>query len=126
MSNTFDWVEIRTRDIARAGDFYENVFSWRVVDRETADGSDYWIVDTGDEPRVENLRRAGIWLTPEGRGVGVVVYVVVEDIDAVLARVGEFGGESLGPKVGEGRAFKAYFRDPDGNLFGLWEEGSSE
>ncbi len=122
MANTFDWVEIRTRDTEKAAKFYEDLFGWKVVRRETADGSDYWIFDTGDEPRVENLRRGAMWLRPDNDDLGVVVYVVVEDIEVVLQKVVDLGGEIVLPKTPQGPAFKAYFTDPDGNLFGLWQE----
>jgi hypothetical protein len=122
MANTFDWIEIGIRDIEKAAEFFEELFGWEVVRRETADGSDYWIFDTGDEPRTENLRRGGLCLRPDGAALGVVVYVVVEDIDAVLGRVATLGGEVVVPRTPEGAASKAYFRDPDGNLFGLWQE----
>ncbi len=122
MANTFDWVEIRTRDTQKAAKFYEDLFGWKVVCRETADGSDYWIFDTGDEPRVENLRRGAMWLRPDNDDLGVVVYVVVEDIEVVLQKVVDLGGEIVLPKTPQGTAFKAYFTNPDGNLFGLWEE----
>ena len=122
MANTFDWVEIRTRDTEKASKFFENLFGWEVVRRETADGSDYWIFDTGDEPRIENIRRGAIWLRPDDANLGVVVYVVVEDIETVLHKVIELGGEVVLPKTPEGPAFKAYIADPDGNLFGLWQE----
>jgi len=122
MANTFDWVEIRTRDTGKAAKFYEDLFGWKVVRRETAEGSDYWIFDTGDEPRVENLRRGAMWLRPNSGDLGVVVYVVVEDIEAVLQKVVDLGGEVVLPGTPQGPAFKAYFTDPDGNLFGLWQE----
>ncbi len=122
MANTFDWVEIRTRDTERATEFYENLFGWKVVRRETAEGSDYWIFDTGDEPRIENIRRGGMWLRRDDANVGVVVYVLVEDIETVLKRVTDLGGEVVVPKTPQGPAFKAYFTDPDGTLFGLWQE----
>ena len=50
--NTFDWIEIRTRDVQRAAAFYGTLFGWKVVRRETAEGSDYWVFDMGDEPRM--------------------------------------------------------------------------
>lgn len=59
-SNTFDWVEIRTGNIKKAAKFYENLFVWKIIQKETAEESDVWIFDTGGKPRVENLRRGGI------------------------------------------------------------------
>lgn len=55
MANTFDWVEIRVQDTERTAAFYEDLFGWQIIRKETAGGSDYWIFDTGDEPRLENL-----------------------------------------------------------------------
>jgi len=118
----FDWLDIRTRDVQRAAAFYESLFGWQVVRKETADGSSYWILDTGNVPRVENLRRGGLWLRPDDADLGLVVYVAVEDVDAVLQRAIELGGALVSPKTTQGSAFKAYFEDPDGNLFGLWQE----
>jgi predicted enzyme related to lactoylglutathione lyase len=122
MPNTFDWVEIRTRDTEKASRFYESLFGWEVVRKETTEGSDYWIFDTGDEPRVQNIRRGAMWLRPDDANLGVVVYVIVKDIEAVLQKVTDLGGEVILPKTRQGPAFRAYFRDPDGNLFGLWQE----
>lgn len=123
MSNTFDWIEIRTRDVAETADFYESLFGWKIIAKETAEGFDVWIFDTAGEPRLQNLRRGGIWLRPEGEPLGVVVYIVVEDIEAILKKVTELGGKVITPKIPQGPAFfRAYFTDPSGNLFGLWEE----
>jgi predicted enzyme related to lactoylglutathione lyase len=122
LANTFDWIEIRTRDIEAIARFYENLFGWRIIDKETADGFAVWLFDTGSEPRIGNLRRGGIWLRPQDEPLGVVVYIVVDDIEAILKKVTELGGKVVGPKTPQGRSYRAYFSDPSGNVFGLWEE----
>jgi len=61
MSNAFDRIEIRTNDIEKTARFFESLFGWKITEKETADGFDVWIFDTGDEPRLQNLRRGGIW-----------------------------------------------------------------
>jgi predicted enzyme related to lactoylglutathione lyase len=126
MGNTFDWIEIRTGDIEKTADFYENLFGWEVMRKETTEGLDYWIFDTGDKPRIENIRRGAYWLRPAGEDHGIVVYIVVDDIEAVLRKVISLGGEVLVPKTLQGPAFRAYFTDPDGNCIGLWEERSPD
>lgn len=123
MANTFDWIEIRTSDMETTATFYESLFGWKTTDKETADGSDVWIFDTGGEPRVQNLRRGGIWLRPKGGPLGVVVYVVVNDIEATLKRVTELGGTVASPKIPVGAGYAAYFKDPSGNLLALYEDG---
>jgi predicted enzyme related to lactoylglutathione lyase len=122
MANTFDWIEIMTRDIETTAAFYEDVFDWKVIKKDTADGSDVWIFDTGGEPRMENLRRGGIWLRPLHEPVGVVVYIVVDDIDSILKKVSELGGRVVVPRTPQGSSHRACFADPSGNTFGLWEE----
>ena len=122
MPNTFDWIEIRTGDIEQTARFYEGLFGWKVVNREEAEGQDYWIIDTGDDPRPENLRRGGLWLRPAGQPLGVVVYVLVADIAATLQCVVELGGTIITPRTAQGPAFRATFADPSGNVLGLWEE----
>ena len=122
MSNTFDWIEIRTSDIEKTAQFYESLFGWRITEKETAGGSEVWIFDTGSEPRLQNLRRGGIWLRPQSEPLGIVVYIVVDDIEATLNRVVELGGKATTPKAPLGAGYGAYFTDPSGNLFGLYEE----
>jgi predicted enzyme related to lactoylglutathione lyase len=122
MANTFDWVEIGTRDVEAAAIFFEQLFGWQVVQKIAADGSAYWIFDTGDAPRLENLRRGALWLRPADKVPRVVVYVHVDSIDAVLEKAVALGGRVISPKAAEGRAFRAHLADPDGHVFGLWEE----
>jgi predicted enzyme related to lactoylglutathione lyase len=125
MSNTFDWIEIRTGDIQATASFYERLFAWRIIEKEMAGGSDVWIFDTGAEPRLQNLRRGGIWLRPKGEPLGIVVYIVVDDIEAILERVVGFGGKVSAPKAPLGAGYGAYITDPGGNLVGLYEEKSA-
>jgi predicted enzyme related to lactoylglutathione lyase len=76
MANTFDWIEIRARDAEEAARFYKNVFGWCVTEKTTANGSAVLLFDTGSEPRMQNLRRGGIWSKPQGQSLGVVFYIV--------------------------------------------------
>ncbi len=122
MTNAFDWVEIRTNDVREAAHFYEQLFGWRVVRQDSADGYAVWIFDTGGRPSLENLRRGGIWERPAGEPLGLVVYVAVADIEAVLERATELGGRVVTGKTQQGSAYRAYIADPSGNLWGLWEE----
>ena len=106
--------------------FFENLFVWKVTEKVTAGGSDVWIFETGGEPRVENLRRGGIWLRPKDQPLGVVVYIFVEDIELILEKVIELGGTVVSHKAPLGGGYGAYFTDPGGNVFGLYEEKSPD
>jgi len=125
MANTFDWVEIHVTDVERAADFYHGLFGWSILAKDMAGGSDVWIFDTGGTPRTENLSRGGLWLRPTSEQLGVVVYILVDDIDATLQRASARGGHVVVPRTPQGSSFRACFSDPDGNVLGLWEEPPS-
>lgn len=122
MTHTFDWIEIRTHDIHATADFYEALFGWKILQKTQAEDSAVWIFDTGDQPRLENLRRGGFWLRPDEEALGVVVYIVVNDIDSTLQRIVELGGKVIGQKIPAGSGQAAYFTDPGGNLLGLYQD----
>jgi predicted enzyme related to lactoylglutathione lyase len=55
-------------------------------------------------------------------GGGPVITVDVESIDAALQRIQELGGSTVVSKQPVGQmGFAAYFKDPEGNVMGLWE-----
>jgi predicted enzyme related to lactoylglutathione lyase len=122
MFNTFDWVEIRTNDMDKTFQFYEELFGWQIIAKDKADGSEVWIFDTGGEPRLSDIRRGGLWQRSDGDPLGVVVYILVEDIHKVLEKVPRLGGEIVSQPVPQNSSMRAYFKDPAGNLFGLWQD----
>jgi predicted enzyme related to lactoylglutathione lyase len=122
MANTFDWIEIKTHNIEETANFYENLFGWKIIEKETAEGLDVWIFDTGGTPRLQNLQRGSIWLRPANETPGIIVYIVVNNIDSTLNKVVGLGGKIVTPKTLQGPHFRACCTDPGGNLFGLWEE----
>jgi len=62
-----------------------------------------------------------MWRFPKGKPLGVLVYVLVDDIDRALEKVVKLGGKVVMPKSKEGENAMATIADPDGNLFGLYE-----
>ena len=54
---------------------------------------------------------------------GVRPYIYVEDVDDTLARVVAQGGDVSTPPYPEGDLWVATFRDPAGNVFGVWQRG---
>lgn len=86
MANPFNWVEIRTKDLEEAKRFYETLFGWKMSGKENKDFA-YWFIDTGAKPS------GGMWRMPEGKSLGVFVYILVDDIEATLKKVEELGGK---------------------------------
>lgn len=71
---------------------------------------------------MKNLRRGGFWSRLVDQPLGIIVYIVVEDIEATLAKIVAAGGKVVDGKIPQGSAYMAFFADPSGNILGLWEE----
>lgn len=92
------------------------MFNWKISGDENKDWA-YWLADTGEKPG------GGMWRFPEGKPLGVLVYILVDDIDKALEKVVKHEGKVVSPKSREGENFMAMIADPDGNLFGLYQYG---
>jgi predicted enzyme related to lactoylglutathione lyase len=102
------YLELPAIDVARSRQFYSRVLGWRVHDDAFTDGSGHVI---------------GHWRTDlQAAGDrGIRPYIYATGIDAVLAAVEVEGGEVVTPRYLEGDLWVARFRDPAGNIVGLWE-----
>lgn len=107
-------LEIRVRDLGRAGAFYRDGLGWRLT--PTGDPI-YAFADTGRLPPI------GLLQTPHaGVPTGVVPYVRVEDAGAAADAVATQGGRVIIARVAAGTAGHwALTTDPWGNELGLWE-----
>lgn len=118
------YVEIPARDPITSAVFYEAVFGWTItppVDERVAstlgprDNARISFSDTAD-----GLFGAFV----AGRAPsedGVVIFVYVADIAGVLREIEARGGEIVRPLRPEGNLQVAEFRDPGGNVIGVWE-----
>jgi hypothetical protein len=66
---------------------------------------------------------AGAWMRDQvaAREPGLLPYVYVDDLDRACASVTEQGGEIVTAPYSEGELRIATFRDPAGNVLGLWQ-----
>ena len=107
------YLEIPTTDIRRSADFYEKVFGWRV--RQRGDGSTAFDDTTGEV--------SGTWVT--GRppsSPGLLFYIMVDDAAATIEAVKAAGGEIVQPIGMDAPEITARFRDPGGNVMGLYQQ----
>jgi predicted enzyme related to lactoylglutathione lyase len=109
------YLQIPTVDVDASAGFYERALGWTI--RTRGDGSTAFD-DTTSEV-------SGEWVLdrqPAG-DAGVLVYVRVDDVNAILQKIAEAGGEIIVPPTpqGEGMAY-ATFLDPAGNVLGIFEE----
>jgi predicted enzyme related to lactoylglutathione lyase len=61
---------------------------------------------------------------PAAGEAGVLPYVFVEQLDETVEKVVAQGGEVVTPPYPEGDLRVATFRDPAGNVIGVWQQGS--
>jgi uncharacterized protein len=106
------YLRIPAPDPKLAAAFYAAVFDWKVdADRDDPSFED----GTG---HVIGHIHADMEVAGEA---GIRPYVYVESVPEVLERVTENGGEVLTPPYPEGNLSVAVFRDPAGNVVGLWQ-----
>lgn len=123
MSGRVVHFEVPFDDADRARSFYEDAFGWQLMEMPEMG---YTIVVTGpsddDGPTEKGFVNGGMLARSDSVTSGPVLVMDVESIDDALRRVGELGGSTVQARMPVGdMGFAAYFRDPEGNVMGLWE-----
>lgn len=108
------YLEIPAIDISRSATFYKAVVGWQ--SRQRGDGSLAFDDSVGEV--------SGTWVTgrPPSATPGVLVYIMVDSVAATLDAVVDHGGEIVQPVGADRPEITARFRDPAGNVFGLYQE----
>jgi predicted enzyme related to lactoylglutathione lyase len=111
------YLQIPTDDVDASAGFYERALGWTI--RTRGDGSTAFDDTTAEV--------SGEWVLDRqpADDMGVLVYVRVDDVEGILRKIAEAGGKIIVPRTpqGEGMAY-ATFRDPVGNVLGIFQEGS--
>jgi predicted enzyme related to lactoylglutathione lyase len=121
MPNPVVHFEIPADDVARAKAFYEKVFGWTIKQFPMpAGGPEYYGVVTRKEGE------AGIdggLMKRNMPGQPFANYVSVKSIDEFLGRIQANGGSLVMPRqeIAPGMGSIAVFRDPEGNMMGLYQ-----
>jgi predicted enzyme related to lactoylglutathione lyase len=108
------YIEIPAVDIRRSADFYAQVFGWQI--RQRGNGSTAFDDTTGEV--------SGTWVVGRKASAepGLLLYIMVdsvaETIDAVIAH----GGALTQPIGADAPEVTARFRDPAGNVIGLYQQ----
>jgi predicted enzyme related to lactoylglutathione lyase len=110
------YLEIPAEDVAASERFYTTVFGWAT--RKRADG--HLAFDDG----VGQV--SGSWVTgrPTSTQVGLLVYIMVDDLEATVRKVEENGGTIVQAIGADAPELTARFTDPAGNVMGLYQEPS--
>jgi predicted enzyme related to lactoylglutathione lyase len=106
------WVEIYTKNLKKAKEFYGKLFGW---DFDDSMGPTYSVF----KPK-EGLG-GGIMENEHAQpGLDTVIYFDVDDVTPTLEKAKELGAEIANPKTEiPGAGFYGHFKDPDGNIIGL-------
>ena len=103
-----DWFEVLGSDAGRSQAFYRELFGWEVPE--------------GAYGQVTAGINGGIGAGGEARWA--TVYASVADVEACLARAEALGGtREYGPTPVDDHTETGAFRDPAGNLFGVYHHG---
>ena len=108
------YLRIPSPDPQRSAAFYEAVFGWKVdADREDPSFED----GTG---HVIGHIHADMEVAGEA---GIRPYVHVKSVEDTLEKITSNDGTVITPPYPEGDLTVAVFRDPAGNVLGVWQRG---
>lgn len=118
---TFDngkicYIELPALDIERSAAFYKTVFGWNV--RTRGDGSTAFDDGVGEVSGTWTLGR------PPAAEPGLLIYIMVDSVEATVDAIRAQGGEIVQPIGADAPEITARFRDPGGNVLGLYQQPS--
>ena len=108
------YIEMPANDVRRSSEFYEKAFGWRI--RRRGDGAIAFDDGVGEV--------SGTWVTGRAPATtpGLLIYIMVDSVAATLDKLVSLGGELVQPIGVDAPEITARFRDPAGNVIGLYQE----
>ena len=108
------YLEIPAVEVATSANFYKEVFGWNI--RKRGDGATAFDDGVGEVSGAWVLNRKP---SPEP---GLLIYVMVDSVAATIEKVVANGGEIVQPIGADAPEITARFKDPAGNVLGLYQE----
>jgi len=107
------YLEIPATDIDVSVQFYKTVFGWNT--RTRGNGSIAFDDGVGEV--------SGTWVKgrPPSAEPGILIYIMVDSVEETIEAVKANGGEIMQPIGMDAPEITARFRDPGGNVFGLYQ-----
>ena len=107
------YIEMPATDIAASSHFYHQVFGWNI--RRRGDGSIAFDDGVGEV--------SGTWIVgrPPSTTPGLLLYIMVDSVADTVDAVVAHGGEIVQPLGADAPEITARFRDPGGNVIGLYQ-----
>jgi predicted enzyme related to lactoylglutathione lyase len=121
--------EIPAEDLDRAKNFYSSIFGWQLNTMPMGDGEYTIVMTTPVDQQTQMPTEPGAinggMMKRDERVPSPVITVDVEAIDDALKEIEAQGGSTVTPRTAiPGMGAFAYFKDPEGNVLGLWETTS--
>jgi predicted enzyme related to lactoylglutathione lyase len=107
------YIEMPATDVAHSAEFYRKVFGWNIRKR----GNGQTAFDDG----VGQVSGAWVLGRPPQTGPGLMVYIMVDSAADTVEAIVANGGEIVQPIGAEAPEITARFRDPGGNVIGLYQ-----
>jgi uncharacterized protein len=108
------YLHIPATDVRQAAAFYRDVFGWRINNPDS------------DRPSFHTPggHLSGAWISDHLAATepGLLPYIYVDQVEDTVARILTHGGEIVTSPFPEGLLTVATFRDPGGNVIGLWHD----
>jgi predicted enzyme related to lactoylglutathione lyase len=108
------YIELPSVDPARSAQFYNQIFGWSI--RTRGDGATSFDDTTGQ------VSGSFDPATTPASHPGFIVSIMVDDIRKTIAEIEAFGCPIVNPLGFHPTEKIAHFRDPGGNLLGLYQE----
>jgi predicted enzyme related to lactoylglutathione lyase len=110
------YIELPATDIRRSADFYRAVFGWQI--RQRGDGQTAFDDSTGEV--------SGTWVLGRepAETPGLLLYIMVDSVSATAEAVMAQGCEIVQSIGADAPEITARFRDPGGNVIGLYQQPS--
>ncbi len=107
------YLELPAVDVAESAAFYREVFRWSM--RKRSDGAIAFDDTTGEVSGAFVTQRKAV--TP-----GLLFYIMVDSVAAACQAVEQNGGSIVQPIGADRPEITARFRDPGGNIIGLYQQ----
>lgn len=120
MNNRVVHFEIPCDNPEKVMEFFKEVFGWKF---QQFGNEQYWSADTGDS-KAPGI--GGGIMKKRDPNQPVVNSILVESVDEFIAKIEKAGGQIVVPKMPiPAVGWLAYFKDPDGNIHGIYQNDPS-
>lgn len=118
MANPFVHIELQTKDLAKAKDFYSKLFDWKLEDIPAPEGGPpYTMINVGEGTGGGMYANTDPNVPPHW-----LAYVGVDDIEASTRKAGELGATVLQDVMTIGDYGRlSVIMDPTGAVIAMWQ-----